>query len=428
MTVLEQAEQARRAAGGLALLSGDKKDAILSAVAASLDAHRKEILSANAADMAKAKETGLSPALLKRLEVTAHKIDEMVAEVEGVRRLPDPVGRTLSSMELDSGLHLFQVSCPIGVIGAIFEARPDALVQIAALCIKSGNAVILKGGSEAAETNRALGGLIIHAADEMAKGAVQLISSREEVAALLTLDQHVDLLIPRGSSKFVRYIQEHSKIPVLGHSEGICHLYVDAEADIAMALPIAIDAKCQYPAVCNAIETLLVHASVAGKFLPLFAKEAASHGLELRGDERTRAVIDAKPATEMDWDTEYSALILSVKVVDSMDEALAHIAAHGSRHTEAIVTKDPAIARRFLEAVDASSVMWNASTRFADGFRYGKGAEVGISTGKLHARGPMGLEGLVIYKYLIEGHGQVVGDYAGPSAKAFTHRRSDRIW
>ena len=299
-------------------------------------------------------------------------------------------------------------------------------MQIASLCLKSGNAAILKGGREAAHTNRLMTELLNDAASTVAEApadALQLVEAREDVQALLSRDDAVDLVIPRGSNEFVRYIKEHSNIPVLGHADGICHLYVDEAAETAMAVRLALDAKTQYPAVCNAIETLLVHEKKAGEFLPLAAKALDEKGVAIRGCDATRAILgSAGAASEEDWKTEYLDLILSVRVVESLAEAVDHINRYGSRHTDAIVTADEAAARTFLSRVDAASVMWNASTRLADGFRYGFGAEVGIATDKIHARGPVGLEGLVTYKYQLEGNGHLVSDYEGADARAFLHR------
>ena len=332
----------------------------------------------------------------------------------------------LEKTELDKGLILEKVSAPIGVIAVIFESRPDALLQISTLCIKSGNAVILKGGSEAERTNKILADTITAAIEKVDAGfkdAVQLLFTREQVRKLLQLDYLVDLVIPRGSNELVTSIQASTKIPVMGHAAGICHTYVHSDADIDMAVRLCHDAKCQYPAVCNAMETLLVHKDIAADFLPKMAKSFQEVQVELRGDDRTRKHIDAKRATEEDWDTEYNDLIISIKVVSSLDEAVEHINEHGSHHTDAIVTNSAAIAEDFMGRVDSASVMWNASTRFADGYRYGLGAEVGISTNKTHARGPVGLEGLLIYKYRLKGSGHIVADYVGKGANKFTHRR-----
>jgi len=338
--------------------------------------------------------------------------------------LEDPVGKVLNATELDESLTLYKVSTPIGLIGVIFESRPDALVQISALCIKSGNAVVLKGGSEANHSNRILFNLIKDAVevDGMFKDSIQLVETREDVREMLKLDNYIDLMIPRGSSALVKYIQENTKIPVLGHSEGICHVYVDKYADIDMAVDIAFDSKCQYAAVCNAMETLLVHKDVVDKFLPAVKARYDEQGVELRGDKHTIAVIGCAEASGSDWRCEYNDLILSIMIVDSPEGAIDHINKYGSHHTDAIVTSYEKTAHRFLNEVDSSSVMWNCSTRFADGFRYGLGSEVGISTGKIHSRGPVGLEGLTIYKYRLIGKGQIVGDYVD-GRKRFTHRR-----
>ena len=368
----------------------------------------------------------MSEPLLRRLELSERKIAQMAEGVRAVAALPDPLGVARMATLLDEELTLKRITCPLGVIAAVFESRPDALVQIASLCLKSGNAAILKGGREAAHTNRLMTELLNDAASTVAEApadALQLVEAREDVQALLSRDDAVDLVIPRGSNEFVRYIKEHSNIPVLGHADGICHLYVDEAAETAMAVRLALDAKTQYPAVCNAIETLLVHEKKAGEFLPLAANALEEKGVAIRGCDATRAILgSAGAASEEDWKTEYLDLILSVRVVESLAEAVDHINRYGSRHTDAIVTADDAAARTFLSRVDAASVMWNASTRLADGFRYGFGAEVGIATDKIHARGPVGLEGLVTYKYQLEGNGHLVSDYEGADARAFLHR------
>jgi glutamate-5-semialdehyde dehydrogenase len=422
MTIEEQARRARQASYRLASLPTELKDRALEAAAGALEQHRREVLEENLKDQEQARRTGLKDALLKRLVLTEAKLAQMAESVREVARLPDPVGRRLLARELDEGLVLTKVSVPLGVIGVIFESRPDALVQIASLGMKSGNAVILKGGSEALHSNRVLFSLVREAAASVERSfhdGLQLVETRQDVRELLALDRLVDLLIPRGSGELVKSIQENTRIPVLGHSEGVCHLYVDAEADIPMAVELAYDAKCQYPAVCNAIETLLVHERVAREFLPRMA--ARLQKVELRGDERTRAIIPALPASDEDWRAEYNDLILAVRVVDSLEAAVEHINRYGSHHTDAIVTLDEGAARRFLAGVDSSSVMWNCSTRFADGYRYGLGAEVGIATGKIHARGPVGLEGLTSTKFLLEGRGQAVAEYA-EGRRAFRHR------
>lgn len=430
MQVEKIAQQARAAALRLGTLSTDTKNQALEAIAAALLEHQEAILAANQRDVQRTSHLvacgRMSKPLLDRLKLNAQKVLEMATGVRSVARLPDPVGRTLAAIELDTGLELRQVTCPLGVIGAIFESRPDAVPQIASLCWKAGNAVIMKGGSEAQESNQALGQCMraaIAQVDQACVEAVQMLETREEVSALLQLDEYIDLFIPRGSNAFVRYIQEHTRVPVLGHSEGLCHAYVDRQADLAQAVAICYDAKVQYPAVCNAIETVLVHQAMAAEFLPLLAAAYRQAGVEMRGCAATRVILpEITAATEADWETEYLDLIVSIRVVDSLEEAIAHINRHGSGHTDTIITEDTAAAAEFLDLVDAATVMHNASTRFADGFRFGKGAEVGISTNKTHARGPVGLEGLVIYKYRLVGHGQVVADYVGPQARPFTHR------
>jgi len=424
MMIKEQVKLAEEAALGLTSATTEAKNSALTRVARNLDENRDEIKRVNAKDVKDAEKANLAPALIKRLKLDNKKIDEMIEGVRSVIGLIDPIGKVLSETELDESLTLYKVSTPIGLIGVIFESRPDALVQIGTLCIKSGNAVVLKGGSESKRSNRMLFNLIKDAIEEDAifKDSIQLVETREDVRELLKLDSHIDLMIPRGGNALVRYIQENTKIPVLGHSDGICHVYVDKDADLDMAADIALDSKCQYAAVCNAIETLLVHTDVADEFLSMVGTRYDAEGVELRGDERARAVIGCNPASDEDWITEYNDLILSIRIVDSAGAAIDHINRYGSHHTDAIVTSDESTAERFMEGVDSSSVMWNCSTRFADGFRYGLGSEVGISTGKIHSRGPVGLEGLVIYKYKLIGTGQIVADYAD-GTKQFTHRQ-----
>ena len=431
MSVIKQAQIAKEASLKLAVLPTKIKNKALVAIADALRKNQKRILDENKKDIEAAKKAGLNQVLIKRLLLDSHKISEMVDEIKSVARLEDPVGKLLSQVELDKDLMLYQVTCPIGVIGAIFESRPDAVTQISALCLKSGNAVILKGGSEARNSNKILVDIITKTAEsnKIPKGAIQLIETREEVSQMLRQSDCISLVIPRGSSKFVKYVQEHTKIPVLGHSEGICHVYVDKDTDIKKALDICFDAKCQYPAVCNAMETMLVHKDVAKKFLPLMIEKFRRANVEIKGDEETRKTVrNVNKASEKDWSTEYNDLILSVKVVDDLNEAINHINRYGSKHTDAIVTENKNSAHVFMDLVDSASVMWNASTRFADGFRYGKGAEVGISTSKIHARGPVGLEGLVIYKYKLMGKGHVVKDYIGKNAKNFSHKVIKKIF
>jgi glutamate-5-semialdehyde dehydrogenase len=427
-----QVTEAQRAALRLANVGEAERNAALRSIADALAEHEAEILAANDEDVEEAEamlERGeYTRALVDRLHLDATKLDSIAGMVESVAEQDDPLGETLQARELDDGLELYRVAVPIGVVGAIFESRPDALVQIAALALKSGNAVILKGGSEAAASNRVLFDLIRDATADLPDGWVQLIEAHEEVDRLLEMDEAVDLVMPRGSSAFVSYIQDNTQIPVLGHTEGVCHVYVDDDADLGMAGDIAFDAKVQYPAVCNAVETLLVHESVAEEFLPAVVDRYVDAGVDLRGDAATRAVVDVGEATDDDWTTEYGDLELSIAVVEDVFSAVEHVNTHGSKHTESIVTENSDHAEVFMTGVDAASVFHNASTRFADGYRYGLGAEVGISTGKTHARGPVGLAGLTTYKYYLEGDGQLVAAYAGEDAEPYTHEEFDGEW
>jgi glutamate-5-semialdehyde dehydrogenase len=421
--IANAARSARAASRVMATTSADQRNQAILAAARIIEARAAEVLEANVQDCAEAQD--LPKASFQRLKVSEGKLQEIVRGLEAVAALPDPLGKVKLRRLLDEGLELTQITCPLGVLGVIFESRPDASTQIGSLAIKSGNAVLLKGGREAQRTNRILVEALRAGLQEagLPVDTVQLMEGREDVDAMLALDELVDLVIPRGSSDLVRYIQSHTKIPVMGHAEGICHVYVDAAADAAKAVRLVHDAKLQYPAVCNAAETLLVHAKAAPALLPPIAQDLLQAGTELRGCARSLALVPAmKPAVEADWDTEYGEAILSVKIVDSLEEAIAHIHAHGSGHTESIITEDDAIAERFLAEVDAAGVYHNASTRFADGYRYGFGSEVGVSTGKLHARGPVGLEGLLSSKYLLRGRDHRVADYAGKDAKPFIHK------
>jgi glutamate-5-semialdehyde dehydrogenase len=427
---------AQSAALALANLPESSRNDALHAIADAIEANADAILDANDDDVAEAEamlEAGeYTQAFVDRLKLSASKLESIAEMVRSVAGQDDPLGRTLTARELDADLELYKLSVPIGVLGAVFESRPDALVQIAALSLKSGNAVVLKGGSEATHSNRVLHGIIVEAAAEagaeIPEGWAQLIEAREDVQTLLERDDAVDLLMPRGSSSFVSYVQDNTSIPVLGHTEGVCHVYVDSDADLEMAEDVAHDAKVQYPAVCNAVETLLVHESVAGEFLPRMADRYREAGVELRGDERTRGIIDTEVASDDDWTTEYGDLILAIKVVDSVTDAIEHVNTNGSKHTESIITEDDDAAARFMHGIDAASVFHNASTRFADGYRFGLGAEVGISTGKTHARGPVGLDGLTTYKYHLEGDGHLVATYAGDDPRPFTHTEFDGAW
>jgi len=418
------AQATRQAARQLAVLPTEARNQAIEAIAIALEAATPEILEANAADCQAAEADGIPKPLYNRLKLDATKLKAAIDGVRDVKKLNDPVGTVQMHRELDEGLILKRITCPVGVVGIIFEARPDALIQITSLAIKSGNGVILKGGKEAIRSCETLVKVIHQALSATAidPAAVQLLTTREETIALLQLDEYIDLIIPRGSNSFVRFVQENTRIPVLGHADGICHLYIDQAADIQKAVDITVDAKTQYPAVCNAIETLLIDSSIAPTFLPLATAALQKRHVELRGDEQTRAIVDMAAATEADWSTEYSDLILSIKVVDSLEDAINHINTYGSRHTDAIVTEDKVVADTFLAQVDSANVFHNCSTRFADGFRYGFGAEVGISTQKMPPRGPVGLEGLVTYKYKVTGNGHIAANYVGENAKPFTHR------
>ncbi|MFH0861396.1 MAG: glutamate-5-semialdehyde dehydrogenase [Candidatus Altiarchaeota archaeon] len=427
VSTLEKAIHAKSASVEMAKASTDLKDRALERIAEVLLERKEEILEANAQDCRESKDK-IGDSLYKRLELDEAKIDSIVEGVKSVVRLKDPVGETLYAMELEKDLEVYKVTVPIGVIGVVFESRPDALVQISCLCLKSGNAAILKGGSEAKHTNRMLYALIKTVTDDegVPDGWVQLIESREEVAQMLKLEDQISLIIPRGSNEFVKHIRDNTKIPVLGHAAGICHVYVDREADLEKALRIAYDSKCQYPAVCNAMETLLIDRKIAKKFLPVVWGAYKAAGVSAKGDEEAcRIVGDISAACESDWGTEYNDLILNVKIVDGIKEAVTWINRYGSGHTDAIVTEDEKTAKYFIGTVDSSSVMWNASTRFADGFRYGLGAEVGISTNKIHARGPVGVDGLVSHKWVLKGKGHVVGDFV---KRKYTHKRLNRKW
>lgn len=422
--LIQMAQQTRTSARLLGTLPAAAKNQALEAIAQALAAAAPEILAANQADCEAAQAEGISNALYARLKLDEAKLNSMIAGVRDVARLPDPVGVEQLKRELDAGLILRRMTCPLGVLGVIFEARPDAVVQISSLAVKSGNGVILKGGKEALRSCETLVKAIRQGLTQAGidPAVVQLLTTREETLELLKLDQFVDLIIPRGSNSFVRFVQDNTRIPVLGHADGICHLYIDQAADIPSAIAIAVDSKTQYPAACNAIETLLVHQAIAPEFLLEAVGAFQAKNVELRGDARTLEILNVAPATEADWSTEYSDLILAIKIVASLEEAIAHINTYGSRHTEAIVTTDSATASTFMAQVDAAGVYHNCSTRFADGFRYGFGAEVGISTQKMPPRGPVGLEGLVTYKYQLVGHGQIVATYTGAEAKSFTHQ------
>jgi len=418
-----QALAARNASRQLATTTSELRATVLHRLADQLELRAPQILAANAEDVLAA--TGVVEAsALQRLKVDGAKLAAMAQGVRAVATLPDPLNRLQLRRELDEGLELTRVTCPLGVLCVIFESRPDALIQISALALKSGNAVLLKGGSEASRSNAALLDAVQGALLEtgLPEASVQGLPDRAAVSVLLQRPDLVDLVIPRGSNALVQSIQAATRIPVLGHAEGICHMVLDVAADTTMAVALVRDAKLQYPSACNAVETVLIHRQAASRLLPALVADLRPRGVDLRGCPACRALVpDLAEAGEADWDTEYGAPILALRVVADLDEALAHIRAHGSGHTEAIVTEDPGAAARFLAEVDAAGVFHNASTRFADGFRYGFGAEVGISTGRIHARGPVGLEGLLSYRYLLRGSGQRVEDYSGPSGRPFRH-------
>ena len=436
MVVRDEVRKMKLVAPLVAALSNETRCAALSKIAEKLVEKQSEIFAENKKDLEYAEQAGVAAPIVKRLKFDEGKLRDVVAGINQLITLEDPIGKVTLDRELDEGLRLTRVTCPIGVIGVIFEARPDALVQISSLCIRSGNCPVLKGGNETTYTNRILFGIIYDAVKEAGfpDGCMLQVEQHNEIDELLTCDGLVDLLIPRGSNAFVRYIMDNTHIPVMGHADGVCHIYVDSKADIEKAISIIIDAKTQYTAACNAVETLLIQRDDVLKknFIPRLITALAENGIKLRGTKEVTDLVDAYYENEskdgsLDYESvdesdfkEYLALIVSAKFVDNVDEAIDHINLHGSHHTDAIITEDDATAERFMQLVDSAGVYQNCSTRFADGFRYGFGAEVGISTSKIHARGPVGLEGLVTYKYKLVGKGQIVGDYAtGKSAFHF---------
>lgn len=429
MDIKAEAAKMKLAAPELAAASIEKRNKALDLIAKALEENKEEVFAANKIDLKNADKNNIAAAIKKRLKYDEVKMRDSIAGLKQLEGLVDPVGKVLLSRELDEGLVLQRISVPIGVIGVIFEARPDAMVQVASLCIKSGNCAILKGGKETANTNKVLFEIIKKSAIEagLPEGCLLQAEQHNEIDELLACDQDVDLLIPRGSNNFVRYIMEHTKIPVMGHSSGICHIYVDEKADQELAVPVVVDAKIQYPAACNAVETVLVNRAIAEEFLPKLAKGLDGAGVKLRGTKEAADIVAAKTGLNVEimqedaFAKEYNDLIISLKVVSDVKEAVKHINYFGSHHTDCIITEDNASAAYFAQMVDSAGVYQNVSTRFADGFRYGFGAEVGISTGKLHARGPVGLDGLVTYKYTLKGNGQIVGDYA-TGKKQFHHK------
>ncbi|SEP22676.1 glutamate-5-semialdehyde dehydrogenase [Propionispora vibrioides] len=427
MSMETLARQVKEASIQLAGAGAELKNDALARIADALLARKDEIIKANEADLRRSEQENLAAPLLKRLKFDEAKLQDAIDGIHSLIRLENPVGKTMLATELDEGLELYRVTCPIGVIGVIFESRPDALVQISTICLKSGNSVLLKGGSEARETNRMLAEVIRQATLEAGLPAnwLALLETREDVSAMLKMDRYIDLIIPRGSNEFVQYIMNNSKIPVMGHADGICHAYVDDEADVAMAVRLVTDSKTQYVSVCNALETLLVHERVAPEFLPRLKAELDKKQVELVGCPKTCSIIPIAAATEEDWKTEYLDYKLAIRLVAGLEDAVWHINTYGSGHTDSIITKNREKAARFMEYVDSGNVMWNCSTRFSDGFRYGFGAEVGISTSKIHARGPVGLEGMIIYKYKVIGNGHIVEEYANRSRR-FTHKKINK--
>lgn len=424
MNIHDETLKMKLASPLLSASSLETRNKALALIRESLNAHKEEIFEANRKDLALAEETGVPAPVKKRLKFDEAKLSDVTEELTGLMALPDPLRNITLARELDQGLTLYRVTCPIGVIGVIFEARPDALVQISSLCLKSGNCAILKGGKETTWTNRVLFSLIHQAAIDagLPENCLLQAEQHNEIDELLECHDTVDLLIPRGSNAFVQYIMNHTNIPVLGHADGVCHIYVDKEYDKETAIPLIVDAKTQYPAACNAVETVLIHRDVAKDFLPDLAKALRDAGVKLRGTEEVNEItpVEIIPESES-FHHEYVDLIIALKIVGGVDEAINHINTYGSHHTDCILTQNAETAEKFMTLVDSANVYQNASTRFADGFRYGFGAEVGISTSKIHARGPVGLEGLLSYKYKLFGRGDIVGDYAS-GKKHFIHK------
>ena len=409
MNIREKAFKMKALSPIVASVGTDVRNEALIAVSKALIEKKDEIFAANEKDLAAAEQKNIEAPVMKRLKFDEGKLADVLGGIDSLVKLPDPLNQTLMARELDEGLRLYKETCPIGVIGVIFEARPDAMVQVATLCIKSGNCAVLKGGSEAMNTNRTLFSIISRAAfvAGLPEGSLILAETHDDIDNLLKCDEAIDLLIPRGSNEFVRHIMDNTKIPVMGHADGICHIYADKTSDVEKAVRIILDAKTQYVA-----ETLLVHREAADELMPRLFEAFKLAGVELRGTADIKNIVACEEASKNDFSTEYLNYIISAKLVDDIDEAIEHINRYGSHHTDAIITEDDEAAEHFMKLVDSSGVYKNCSTRFADGFRYGFGAEVGISTGKLHARGPVGLDGLVTYKYKLFGDGHIVGDYA----------------
>ena len=412
MNIKEEAKAVKLASPKMAGTSEEARNKALLEVVKQLKARRQEIF--EAMDLKQAEIDKVAAPIIKRLKFDETKLRDVIAGIEDLVKLEDPLFKQDMHRQLDEGLTLYRETCPIGVIGVIFEARPDALIQISSLCIKSGNCVILKGGSETMNSNRVLFNIIYEAVIKsgMPENCMLQLEARSEITDLLTCNESVDLLIPRGSNAFVQYIMNNTKIPVMGHADGICHIYVDKEADFKKAIPIIIDAKTQYVSACNSVETLLIHKDIVDEFVPKLYEALKENNVELRGTEEIVKLTGCNQGTEEDNRKEYLDYIVSAKVINSLDEAIEHINYFGSHHTDCIITENSETANEFMRYVDSAGVYQNCSTRFADGYRYGFGAEVGISTSKIHARGPVGLEGLVSYKYKLFGNGNVVDDYA----------------
>lgn len=404
---------AREASRVIGRASTAQKNRALQAAAAALDAARVELTAANELDLAAGRANGLEPAMLERLALTPARIDSMIVGLRQVASLPDPIGAIRDMSYRPSGIQVGKMRVPLGVVGIIYESRPNVTIDAASLCLKSGNATILRGGSEAIHSNRAIATCIQRGLAEagLPPAVVQVVevTDRAAVGALITMPEYVDVIVPRGGKGLIERVSRDAKVPVIKHLDGICHVYVSAHADVAKAQRIAFNAKTYRYGICGAMETLLVDQAVAAQFLPAMAEQFRAKGVELRGCERTQAIIDVIAATESDWNTEYLDAILSIRIVDGLDQAIEHINHYGSHHTDSIVTEHQGDARRFMAEVDSSSVMLNTPTCFADGFEYGLGAEIGISTDKLHARGPVGLEGLTCEKYIVVGDGQLRG-------------------
>ncbi len=421
--LIEKAEKVRLASLKISQSENLNRIKALNFMAYHLEKNSKEILEANNEDYLNAEKKGISRALLSRLKLTKSKLNSGIEGVRKVGDLADPVNQVQIKRELSKGLILERKTVPIGVIGVIFESRPDAVMQISSLAIRSGNGVMLKGGSEANLTNASIVKALQEGLNEsgLDKNAICLLTSRKDSMAMLNLEKYINLIIPRGSNALVKFIQENTRIPVLGHADGICHLFIDIEANLEMALSVALDSKIQYPAACNAIETLLVHEGIAPAFLEKAIPLFNSNDVKLIGDKRSVELGLKYEASPEDWGTEYLDLILSIKIVDDIEEAIIHIQKYSSKHTDGIITENANTANKFMNVIESAGVFHNCSTRFADGFRYGFGAEVGISTQTLPPRGPVGLEGLVTYKYFLKGDGNIVDDFSSGKA-IYTHK------